>query len=264
MQENAGQFNGYEFWRLSEFVSCGFMDGVSKRPGTLRFGFILFLLAVLSCQCDESTREMLVHIPDESFLGGLIAAGVDTNKDGQISYPEAEATRAILLPPSGISDLTGLEAFTNLDSLAITLNPLGTIDLSANTSLRYLSCTSCELTELDVSGNPQLEELICGRNQLEELNVSQNFSLVGLVCNNNYLTSLNLTANTALIKMISCGNRLTSLDISNNTSLRIVGFDNMPMLTEVCVWTLPFPPPGVTTLQEFSPNVIFTDRCGNL
>ena len=181
----------------------------------------------------------------------------------RISYSEAMATRSIVLPPSGISDLTGLEAFLNLDSLTITLNPLKSIDLSANTQLKYLSCTSCELTMLDVSGNPALQHLICGRNLLEEIAVDQNLLLVTLVCNNNLLTELNISSNTALVKMISCGNRLTSLDISNNTALQVIGFDNMPMLTEVCVWTLPFPPPGVTTLQEFSPNVVFTDQCGS-
>jgi hypothetical protein len=239
------------------------MDGVSTRGGTLRLCIILFLIVVLTCQCEESPKETLVYIPDGSFLEGLISAGIDGNGDGQISYSEAEATRSLVLPPSGISDLTGLEAFANLESLAITLNPLGSIDLSANGSLRFLSCASCELTELDVSGNPELEELICGRNQLRKLDVSQNVYLVSLVCNNNLLTGLNLHRNTSLVKMISCGNQLTSLDISNNRNLQIVGFDNMPMLTEVCVWILPFPPPGVATLQEFSPNVTFTDQCGN-
>ncbi len=35
----------------------------------------------------------------------------------------------------------------------------------------------------------------------------------------------------------------------------------MPMLTEVCVWILPFPPEGVTVLQGFSPNINFTTTC---
>ena len=229
------------------------------------FRLIPWVILTTGClfQCDTSMEIVLVNIPDDSFLSGLVAAGVDSDGDGQISRHEARVTRSLLLPPSGISDLTGLEAFIHLDSLYITLNPLKRIDLSANASLRYLSCTSCELTTLDVSENLLLEELDCGRNLLEELDVSRNLSLVKLVCNNNLLTDLDISVNTALVKMISCGNQLTTLDISNNTALLLVGFDNMPMLTEVCVWTLPFPPPGVTTLQEFSPHVVFTDRCGN-
>ena len=75
------------------------------------------------------------------------------------------------------------------------------------------------------------------------------------------ITSLDLSANLGLTKMISCGNQLTRLDISRHTALELIGVDNMPMLTEVCVWTLPFPPDGVIVLQEFSPNINFTTTC---
>lgn len=219
------------------------------------------LLAGLFCQCDNSLEEDQVYIPDSGFLDGLIAAGVDANNSGQISYQEAEASQSIVIPPSGISDLTGLEAFVNLDSFSITLNPLSDIDLSSNKMLRYLEVTSCELTSLKVSENRALEVLICGRNLLEELDLSLNGSLVTLVCNNNLFTSLDLTVNTTLTKMISCGNRLTSIDLSNNKALVKIGIDNMPMLIEVCVWTLPFPPSGVDMLMGFSPNIVFTDQC---
>lgn len=37
---------------------------------------------------------------------------------------------------------------------------------------------------------------------------------------------------------------------------------NMPMLNEVCVWTLPFPPGGVNVDTTGSPNVEFQD-CSN-
>ena len=40
----------------------------------------------------------------------LIANGADRNGDGLISYEEAAATAAIVIPPSGITDLSGLEA----------------------------------------------------------------------------------------------------------------------------------------------------------
>lgn len=222
---------------------------------------VIILAFSLFFGCDNSTQEEIVHIPDSAFLDGLIGDGVDKNGDGLISYQEAEATEALLIPPSGITDLTGLEAFINLDSLSITLNPLTGIDLSANSALRYLECTSCELPALDVSNNLLLEELICGRNLLSELDISNNQSLLKLVCNNNLLTSLDLSAIRGLTKMISCGNQLSKLDISIHSSLILIGVDNMPMLTEVCVWTLPFPPAGVTVLQGFSPNINFISNC---
>jgi len=221
----------------------------------------MILVLSLFSGCENSTPEAFVHIPDEAFLDGLIASGIDQNGDDLISYQEAEATKVIVLPPSGIQDLTGLEAFINLDSLTITLNPLKGIDLSSNTALRYLEITSSELTSLDLSDNRLLEVLICGRNSLTELDLSNNQALLTMICNNNLLTSLDLSAISSLCKMISCGNQLTRLDISKHSALRLIGVDNMPMLTEVCVWTLPFPPEGVTVLQGFSPNITYTSTC---
>ncbi len=212
-------------------------------------------------QCDKAPQEIVVDIPDRGFLNALFRQGVDKNGDGSISDVEAEALASLMIPPSEISDLTGLEAFINLDSFSITLNPLSGIDLSANTALRYLECTSCELSTLDVSKNLLLEVLICNRNSLSELDVFQNQSLTTLVIKNNLFTSLDLSANTGLKKMVSCGNRLTSLDISSHSGLKIVGVDNMPMLTEVCVWTLPFPPDGIVLFDAYSPNIVYTTTC---
>jgi len=230
-------------------------------PAAARILFTLILLMSLFSGCDKSEQEDIVHIPSKAFLDALIANGVDKDEDGQISYQEAEATEAVVLPPSGITDLTGLEAFLNLDSLTITLNPLEGIDLSSNTILRYLEVTSSELTTLDLSGNPLLETLICGRNSLTELELSNNQALRTVVCNNNLLSDLDLSQIGSLNTMISCGNQLSYLDISKHTQLTKIGVDNMPMLTEVCVWTLPFPPEGVIVLQAYSPNIQYTTDC---
>jgi hypothetical protein len=37
---------------------------------------------------------------------------------------------------------------------------------------------------------------------------------------------------------------------------------NMPTLTQVCVWELPFPPASVTADASGSPNVEYTTSCG--
>lgn len=223
-------------------------------------GITILLLTGIN-QCEDTLQKKLVDIPDQSFLQGLIQQGVDENGDGAISYQEAEARHALVLPPSGISDLTGLEAFVNLDSFSITLNPLNAIDLSSLTSLSYLECNSCELTSLDVSGNLLLEVLICGRNAIADLDVSANTALTRLIVNNNLFIHLDVSANKGLQTIITCGNQLTSLDISNNTSLSKIGIDNMSMLIEVCVWTLPFPPAGIVMLMDYSPNIQFTTLC---
>jgi hypothetical protein len=226
-----------------------------------RIHTILYLLTLLVAGCDSSPETALVRIPDKAFLEWLVAAGVDRDGDGLISEREAEATLSLRIPPSGISDLTGLEAFTGLDTLIITLNPLSNIDLSENRALKVLEVTSCELTGLDLSRNRELRELNCGRNLLNELDLSGNLQLTRLILNNNLFTHLDLSSNGSLKTMISCGNRLTRLDLSMLPHLKTIGVDNMPMLTEVCVWTLPFPPEGVTVLRTYSPRLQFTVNC---
>ena len=38
-----------------------------------------------------NSQDSIVSIPDPAFLNALIGEGIDTNKDGLISYAEAEA-----------------------------------------------------------------------------------------------------------------------------------------------------------------------------
>ncbi len=128
---------------------------------TPRFLFLFFIPLGILLHCCQSDPEEIVSIPDTEFLHALVEEGVDKNGDGLISYPEAEATTSIRLSPSSISDLSGLEAFINLDSLMILMNPISSLDLSGNISLKYLSCTGCELNQLDVSHNPHLRHLDC-------------------------------------------------------------------------------------------------------
>jgi hypothetical protein len=223
----------------------------------------IIVVFLLISGCESVVNDELVQIPDAAFLQALMDEGVDLDGDGQISSQEAEQTTVIRIAPVGVTDLTGIEAFVNLDTLIVNLNPVDTMDLSKNRALRYLQCRYCELTTLRVTGNEALTVLDCGRNKLDHLDLSGNPLLRELYCNNNRLASLDVTENSDLNTLISCGNQLTYLDISGNRKLTKIGIDNMPTLLEVCVWTLPFPPAGVTVLSGFSPNVSYTTTCNS-
>jgi N-acetylneuraminic acid mutarotase len=188
-----------------------------------------------------------VTIPDTAFLYALIEEGVDTNEDSLISYAEAEAILSLDVRESGISDMTGMEAFINLDSLICSENQIDSLDVSNNTALKLLDCSVNQLASLDVSENAALTSLLCSNNQLTTLDVSKNIALEVLGCD---------------------GNQLTSLDISNNNLIGSGDFDytelNLaanPSLKYVCVWTIPFPPAGVIIDTTGSPNVYFTTNC---
>lgn len=164
-----------------------------------------------------------VNIPDVNFKNYLIGnTNINTDRNSEISCAEATAfTGTIRVTNLGISDLTGIETFTNIKVLFCDDNSLSALDVSANTALEELYCDTNLLTSLDVSNNVALETLSCPNNsQLVNLNVSGAVALKKIICvNNTSLTNLNVSTNTALENLFCFSNSLTSLDISNNTAL---------------------------------------------
>ena len=136
-----------------------------------------------------------VNIPDANFKNCLVnSAAINTNGDSEIQVSEASAfTGYIGCGTMGISDLTGIEAFTNLTELYCMFNQLTSLDVSNNIALTSLHCTGNSLTTLDVSNNIALETLFCSANQLTSLDLSNNTVLASLFANINQLTSIDLT-----------------------------------------------------------------------
>ena len=139
--------------------------------------FLLLALTSLLTQCDIFEPEPGVNIPDEAFLNALIDLGIDTNGDGAISPSEAEEIPHIDVSDRGISDMTGIEAFINLERLNCWKNQLTGLDVSHNTALSELYCAYNQLTSLIVSKNTALTVLHCFSNQLTSLDISNNISL---------------------------------------------------------------------------------------
>jgi len=134
-----------------------------------------------------------VNIPDANFKAILVNdAAINTNGDNEISATEADAvTGSFSFFNSGISDFTGIEAFTNINMFFSSNNQLTSLDLSANTALVFVRVTNTNsLTSLDVSANTALTTLICtNHNQLTSLSVANG---------NNTNMSLNTLNNTSL------------------------------------------------------------------
>jgi len=121
---------------------------------------------VLLSQCEKDELNPIVTIPDNNFLSALINLGVDTNGDGIICSQEAEAITFLDVKHKSIADMTGIEAFVNLERLECGGNQLSKLDVSNNTALTELYCWRNQLTALDVSNNTALTVLDCWRNQL--------------------------------------------------------------------------------------------------
>lgn len=157
---------------------------------------------------------------------------IDANNDGEISIAEAENVVYLEIDGVGVSNLSELSYFTNLEGLIIyEEDNLTTIDLSHNTALKYLELENCGLRALDLSYNTALKELWCSGNRLTILDVSKNTALLALVCDDNQLTTLDVSKNTALKGLLCSDNRLTALDVSKNTALVKLDCEDNPLTT---------------------------------
>jgi trimeric autotransporter adhesin len=96
-----------------------------------------------------------------------------------------------------ITDLTGIEAFTNFSQLY---------------------CNNNQITGvIDLSNSPNVIVVWCGANLISGLNLSANTALIDLRCSSNpNLTSLDLSNNTALQVFMATNTMITSMDLSNN------------------------------------------------
>lgn len=91
----------------------------------------------------------IVNIPDANFKAKLIALGIDSNADGEIQVVEAQfVTGTLNIANSNISDLTGLEFFTNLTGLFCVSNLFVEVDVS-----------HIQGNEFDFSNNPNLQHI---------------------------------------------------------------------------------------------------------
>jgi len=177
------------------------------------------LLLILLCLPMIGFGQQVTMIPDSNFEQRLISFGYDNVLDGTVLTAAIDTVTHLEVSYYGISDLTGIEDFTDLTELFCANNNLTSLDISQNTALDYLDCYDNQLTSLDVSTNTALTHLHCAVNQLTSLDVSQNTALNLLFCYHNQLTNLDVSNNTALVELICYFNQLTSLDISNNTAL---------------------------------------------
>ncbi|WP_353777525.1 T9SS type A sorting domain-containing protein [Winogradskyella sp. 3972H.M.0a.05] len=205
------------------------------------------LFTTIICFSFQFGFTQIVNIPDANFKNALLnnSTTIDSNNDGEIQESEALQVTSLSLSHKNISDLTGIEAFINLQTLNIASNPITTIDLSANVALTNLDASYCSADTIDLSNNTALryltivgefgeegsivnlnitgltllEQLQADYNQIASLDLSTNSSLQSVYLNNNALTSLDISNNTALYHLGAAENQLSSININGATSL---------------------------------------------
>ncbi len=196
----------------------------------------------------------IVNIPDINFYNALLANGVQDSA-GYITVNTANAfTGTLNVAGNGISDLTGIAAFTSINTLICYMNNISNLDLSSNHALTYLDCRWSNITSLNVFSDTSLAHLECNMNNLSNLDISSNIALTYLNCSSNHLTSLNVSSNSVLdtlycylnllsylnvssnpaLSVLSCGvNLIASLDVTFNPALTILGCESNHLISNL-------------------------------
>ena len=113
-----------------------------------------------------------------------------------------------------ITDLDGIQFFTNLTHLSVTTNDLQTIDVRALINLTDLTCNeNPRLTNLNVSGLEQLDSIVAFNCNISALDISGCTNLKHLICYNNSLQQIDFSGIQTLEVVLCHDNELTNLNL---------------------------------------------------
>ena len=142
-----------------------------------------------------------VTFNDANFKQALVNnSAINTNGDTEIQISEAAGfTGAIAVPNSGITDLAGIEFFTEIIALQVQRNSLTSIDLSQNTKLRQLLIESNSNLQgdLDLSMMSDLTDFKGHSTQLTSVNIANgnNTNITRFEVGNSFVTCVQVDPN---------------------------------------------------------------------
>lgn len=139
-----------------------------------------------------------------------------------------------------LTDLSGIECFSNLESLFCSELKLVSLDVSSLKKLKQLDCSdNRSLTALNVSGLTNLEALYCDNTGLTSLDVSGLENLTQLWCSqSNSLETLKFGENDKLTELLCFECNLSSLDVSSFTALETLDCSYNKNLTSLTLGNL--------------------------
>ena len=148
-----------------------------------------------------------------------------------------EAVTSLNIKEKNLTDISGIEYFTQLTSLSCGKNQLTALPVENLTKLTNLDCSYNQLTELPVGNLTNLKSLDCSDNQLTALPVENLTNLTLLYCSNNQLTALLVEKLSKLTNLRCNNNQLTAMPVEKLSQLAVLYCDNN-QLTELPVGNL--------------------------
>lgn len=198
--------------------------------------FLLFACTMIHAQTitftDPNFKAKLLSVTDAYNLAGVVTR-VDTNSNGEIEYTEAVNIRSLSVDNANISDLSGIEAFSNLRSFTCVNNNLTTLNMQNFTQLSNLVCSRNAITSIQLTGSNNLSNFLCDYNQLTVLDLSGFPQLTSVDCIENNITILRTPNCPNLVNVYCEDNPLVTVDFSNCPSMVNINFRAFPDLTSL-------------------------------
>ena len=215
----------------------------SENNGDERYGFVylksvadnsLIQTLCITQHANKSVMAEVITFTDPKFEACALAV-CDFDSSGTITKAEALEIVALNVSDKSITDLSGLQHFTNLTSLDISSNSsLKSVDLSALTKLETLNCNRCTgLTSLDLTKNVALRVLNFHHSSFTSLDLSKNMALEMLDLSYHKLNALDLSNHTQLKTVVVSGSS-NSYEYNYMVSLKVAGCSNLETLKCNC------------------------------
>jgi len=224
---------------------CSLIKKINKLITTMKKIYLIICMIIFA-----GFQAQIVNIPDANFKAKLLAADVtngiastnsgnfnikiDTNNNGEIEVSETSQVGTLRLYGGGISDLTGIAAFTNLGSLEISGNSITSVNLSSNTNLGQISFDAApQINSLNITNCNNLNRVYLSNTSITSLDLQNRPLLKHLYIFNTPLTSLNISGSTQITELDVENTQLTSFDASNLQNIFVFYLRNNPLLSNI-------------------------------
>jgi hypothetical protein len=193
----------------------------------------LLLLILFASICANA---QIVNVPDANLKSALISNNpatvisrdengfsvtIDVNDDDEIQVSEAQSIYSLEIINVPFTDITGIQAFSNLKDLVIFSGIIPEINVSGMINLRKIQCeNNALLTSVNVSGCTSLEIFDTDLSKLTSLDVSGLTNLKEIHCNSNEISTVNLSGCIMLNHLQLFDNNLANINVSGLVGLR--------------------------------------------
>ena len=181
----------------------------------------------VNANTDDGTCANFTYVPDDEFESHLISLGLDSYPlNDSVLTSAIDTVSSLFMNNLSITDLTGIEDFSNLQELTAEINSISSVDLSANIQLVYLNMQFNSLTgNLDLSNNSSVEYVKLRSNQLSSITFENDTTIEYLNLMDNQFSQLNLDNLTSLKNIIVTNNNIDSLDFSSCSSIKFISIN---------------------------------------